>query len=70
MCPRKRLYTPTNRDIELFPNLSTTRVTEVNSGPTEEHDTNLHPDLKREEWWDRSVIVSPYQATLLREQSR
>ena len=49
--PRKKLYTPTNRDIELFPHLSTTRITEENDGPTEEHDTNLHPDLKREEWW-------------------
>eukprot|EP00439_Symbiodinium_sp_Y106_P027980 s7047_g3.t1 len=31
--PRKRMYVPTNRDIELFPNLSTTRITEVDEGP-------------------------------------
>eukprot|EP00439_Symbiodinium_sp_Y106_P033375 s6987_g4.t1 len=58
--PRKKLYTPTNRDIELFPHLSTTRITEENDGPTEEHDTNLHPDLKREEWWTgRSLFPLP-----------
>ena len=58
--PRKRLYTPTNRDIELFSHLSTTRITEVNDGPTEEHDTNLPPDLKREEWWTgRSLFPLP-----------
>ena len=58
--PRKRLYVPTNRDIELFPNLSTTRITEVDEGPTEEHDTNLVPDLKREEWWTgRSLFPLP-----------
>ena len=58
--PRKRLYVPTNRDIELFPSLSTTRITEVDEGPTEEHDTNLVPDLKREEWWTgRSLFPLP-----------
>ena len=54
------MYVPTNRDIELFPNLSTTRITEVDEGPTEEHDTNLAPDLKREEWWTgRSLFPLP-----------
>ena len=54
------MYVPTNRDIELFPNLSTTRITEVDEGPTEEHDTNLVPDLKREEWWTgRSLFPLP-----------
>ncbi|OLQ04708.1 hypothetical protein AK812_SmicGene12191 [Symbiodinium microadriaticum] len=37
--PRKRLYVPTTRDIEKFPDLSNVRITDVDEGPIVEHDT-------------------------------